>query len=292
MLTARHVGVALVIVNNNPETRELRRRRFRTAAGWYFRVSRAQRSTQWCAADPGPPQSVTVPDQRCTAPLRYALHRIRDTQASDARVPYSLFKQPISFPRRICARVCDFSFTHPESRGWAERRETFGCSAEHPWGVHITRHARRLRGALRPITRDARLSALHRGGLGSRGRASLTGICAGSVTASSSHPGRSAWRAGSLPPETSGYGATHHRTPRLAPHSGSSLEHALNERGCESYTLSSISSQEINSICIRTARAFISRNGRADRQIIAGRPSAAIRPLKGCNRHRSKDRWR
>src|SRR5262245_37499027 len=28
----------------------------------------------------------------------------------------------------------------------------------------MTRHARRLRGALRPITRDARLSALHRGG--------------------------------------------------------------------------------------------------------------------------------
>src|SRR5262249_39910874 len=45
------------------------------------------------------------------------------------------------------------------------------------------------------MTRDARLSALHRGGFGPRGRASLTGICAGSVTASSSQPGRSAWRA-------------------------------------------------------------------------------------------------
>jgi hypothetical protein len=56
----------------------------------------------------------------------------------------------------------------------AERRETFGCSAEHPVGVPsahhktrvnalMTRHARRLRGALRPMTRDARLSALHRG---------------------------------------------------------------------------------------------------------------------------------
>jgi hypothetical protein len=30
------------------------------------------------------------------------------------------------------------------------------------------------------MTRDARLSALHRGGFGLRGRASLTGICAGS----------------------------------------------------------------------------------------------------------------
>jgi hypothetical protein len=55
---------------------------------------------------------------------------------------------------------------------------------------------------------------------------------AGSVTASSSHPGRSAWRAGSLPPEARGYGAARRRTPRLAPHSGSSLEHALNEQGC------------------------------------------------------------
>jgi len=63
----------------------------------------------------------------------------------------------------VCVRGLRFRFTHPQ-RGWAERRQTFGCSAEHPLGVHVTRHARRLRGALRPITRDARLSALHRGG--------------------------------------------------------------------------------------------------------------------------------
>ena len=44
------------------------------------------------------------------------------------------------------------SLHSPRIEGWAERRETFGCSAEHPWGVHITRHARRLRGALRPMT--------------------------------------------------------------------------------------------------------------------------------------------
>src|SRR6266508_1076434 len=45
-------------------------------------MSRAQRSTseaKWCAADPGPFKSVAVPDQRCTAPLHFALHRIRDT---------------------------------------------------------------------------------------------------------------------------------------------------------------------------------------------------------------------
>src|SRR5262249_39517602 len=42
-------------------------------------VSRAQRSTKWCAADPGPPRTLAVPDQRCTASRRFALHRIRDT---------------------------------------------------------------------------------------------------------------------------------------------------------------------------------------------------------------------
>ena len=54
----------------------------------------------------------------------------------------------------------------PRIEGWAERRETFGCCAKHPLGLHMTRQARRLRGALRPMTRDARLSALHRGGFG------------------------------------------------------------------------------------------------------------------------------
>ena len=33
----------------------------------------------------------------------------------------------------------------------------------HPSGPHVTRQARRWRSALRPMTRDARLSALHRG---------------------------------------------------------------------------------------------------------------------------------
>jgi hypothetical protein len=53
----------------------------------------------------------------------------------------------------------------PQSRGGrsAERRSG-ACEA--PVGHAMTRHVRRLRGALRPITRDARLSALHRGGFG------------------------------------------------------------------------------------------------------------------------------
>ena len=39
------------------------------------------------------------------------------------------------FPRRVfCARGLPFaSLTRNE--GWAEHRETYGCCAEHPWGV-------------------------------------------------------------------------------------------------------------------------------------------------------------
>jgi hypothetical protein len=76
----------------------------------------------------------------------------------------------------------------------------------HPLGVHMTRHARRLRGALRPITRDARLSALHRGDF-SPGAALPSPSAPAAMqrrafafrirAASSSQPGRSAWRAGS-----------------------------------------------------------------------------------------------
>src|SRR6266516_566910 len=61
----------------------------------------------------------------------------------------------------------------PRTEGWAERRETFGCVRSTRGACHsasktrvnalTTRYARRLRGALRPVTRDARLSALHRG---------------------------------------------------------------------------------------------------------------------------------
>jgi hypothetical protein len=41
-----------------------------------FSVPRAQRSTQWCAADPGS-RSMWTPDQRRTVPLRFTLRRIR-----------------------------------------------------------------------------------------------------------------------------------------------------------------------------------------------------------------------
>ena len=57
-------------------------------------------------------------------------------------------KQPFSFPRRMSAPgVCDFASLTP-NEGWAERRETFGCCAKHPLGVHIARERRAPRHAL------------------------------------------------------------------------------------------------------------------------------------------------
>src|SRR5262245_63597324 len=48
----------------------------------------------------------------------------------------------------------------PTFEGWAERRQAHGCSGIR-WGPYMTRRARRLRGALRPIVRrKTRVNAL------------------------------------------------------------------------------------------------------------------------------------
>ena len=73
-----------------------------------------------------------TPFRLCGSACACALLRMRTSLAFR---PSHDVKQPISFPRRVFAPgVCNFaSLTRTE--GWAERRETFGCSAEHPWGV-------------------------------------------------------------------------------------------------------------------------------------------------------------
>ena len=65
-----------------------------------------------------------------------------------------------SFPRRVVAPgFCPRDRVHPRNEGWAERRQAhyFICR------VSETRRVRTRRGAARPMTRDARLTALHRG---------------------------------------------------------------------------------------------------------------------------------
>src|SRR5262249_43440824 len=102
-------------------------------------------------------------------------------------------KRPSSFRRVFCARVLLFGFAYPDG-GVAERRETYGCLRGIRWACTIgqARHlARRLASPYggRPPP-GARTVAI----LGAGAALPLTGIAAGSVTANSSHPGRSARR--------------------------------------------------------------------------------------------------
>ena len=186
-ISRSHARVAQLPVNNRPETGHTRPRSFSTPIGWFF---------------------TRVPDQRRTAPRRYALHCVRDTRVpSDALVPYSLFKQPISFPRRISAPGLQLCFTDPESRGGRSAEKRSGARRNTRGACHLASKTRVNALSPRHARRLARRLASHNAGrspLGAppwrfftRGRASLTGICAGSVTASSSQPGRSAWRAAS-----------------------------------------------------------------------------------------------
>ena len=146
-----------------------------------------------------------------------------------------LSKRTSSFPRRVFApRFLHRCFAHP-NRGWAERRETFGCSGTR-WGVPhasktrvnalMTPHARRL----------ARRLASHDVGRSPLG-APPWRFWAPGPRFSHRHLrriGHSELLARDFP-SLPGRAVTsrRRRTPRLAPHSGSSREHALNEQGCE-----------------------------------------------------------
>ena len=214
-------------VNNRPETGKRRRPSFRTAAGWYSRVTRLSSRPTLAKArgEPGPittggdhgsplsrgrPQMIlgfvwpkcplgsfrqNASRSRVPGAAQHEVVRCRPGTVSVCGGPGSAVRRSTSvtrctasgtragwsnpciflffcrfgifhprshdlkhthtssFPRRIFASGFATLLRSPRIEGWAERRETFGCSAEHPWGVHMTRHARRLRGALRPMTR-------------------------------------------------------------------------------------------------------------------------------------------
>src|SRR5262245_51125658 len=106
-----------------------------------------------------------------------------------------------SFPRRVSAPgVLHPCFTHPESRGGRSAEKRSGAALSTRWACHLASKTRV--NAL--MTRDARLSALHRGGfspgaaLPSPWAPAALQRRAGALrirAASSSQPGRSAWRA-------------------------------------------------------------------------------------------------
>src|SRR5262249_22307686 len=114
------------------------------------------------------------------------------------------------------------------------------------------------------MPRDARLSALHRGGLGLPGpRFRLLGrppsynggqLPCGSVQRA---PRTQVVVPGGRLPCLPRRAVTSRRrgTPRLAPPSGSSPETPLDERGWESYSIASICSQDKNAFCRQYATA-------------------------------------
>ena len=102
-------------------------------------------------------------------------------------------------------------------------------------------HSAPRRGAARPMTRDARLSALHRGDFRPGPRFHLR-HCLRIRAASSSQPGRRAWRAVSRTSRVRGYEPRpQDATPRSAFRIVSG--DAPHERGCESYTINPLRSQ-------------------------------------------------
>jgi hypothetical protein len=124
---------------------------------------------------------------------------------------------------RFCARVLLFGFAQPRE-GVAERRETYGCLRGIRWACTIGAGQAPSEAPCVPIRGTLASRRSHRGGFGRRGRASPHRHCGRIGHSELPRPGRSA-RRGPLPP-----GATvanrRRRTPRLAPSSGSSLEHA------------------------------------------------------------------
>ena len=112
------------------------------------------------------------------------------------------FKQPISFPRRVCARVCELVPTTPRGVGGA------------PTGAPVQRHrlARNNVAGRAPSGVPASLKA---GGTRASRRSTVAILGQGPRfhlrhflrirAASSSQPGRSAWRAGSPASRARGY---------------------------------------------------------------------------------------
>jgi hypothetical protein len=243
---------------------DLGRRSFPTAAGWFFAPRRCWLRWPTCRCSPLVPSPLAgegsmvrsrtrmgegFRDKTTPSPIIACGSAERPSPArgegtcNEHRACTSSHdvKQPISFPRRVLRPGFATLLRQPESRVGGAPRDVRVLGGT-PVGHAITRHARRLRGALRPMTRDARLSALHRGGFGLPGpRFRLLGrppsynggqVPCGSVQRA---PRTQVVVPGGRGPCLPGRAVTsrRRRTPRLAPHSGSSLEHALNERGWE-----------------------------------------------------------
>jgi hypothetical protein len=198
-----HVRVAPFIVNNNPKTMDRSRQSLPATAG-RFRMDQAGMLpigfvSPKCTARPRPhaeehrsahEHASRLASLRCDAsrsmtvnalahphPSRRAHARSNLPNVFGMRAPQdedehrvvhcSRFQTAHLVPATYFLRpgFCTFCFAHP-NRGVGGAPRDVRVLSGTPVGHAMTRHARRLRGALRPITRDARLSALHRGDFG------------------------------------------------------------------------------------------------------------------------------
>ena len=143
------------------------RRSFPTAAGWCFaRIKRSssrpsaaragthnQRWWLWVPATGSPRRErrgvplagTTATAGRACGPIHFSNSPSRSRGA---------FSAP---------GVLQLCFAHP-NRGVGGAPRDVRVLARHPWGLHITRQARRLRGALRPIARQAALERAYDAG--------------------------------------------------------------------------------------------------------------------------------
>jgi hypothetical protein len=161
---------------------ELRRRRFRTAAGWCFARAKPP-SSRPSAARAG------THNHRRLSWVRF--------RGDDPRLwsHFAITTASLVPAARFAPGVCNFASLTPK-RGVGGAPRNVRVLSGTPVGHAMTRHARRLARRLAP--RNAGRSPLGAPPwrFFTRGRASVSGITR-IRAASSSQPGRSAWRAGS-----------------------------------------------------------------------------------------------
>ena len=184
-------------------------------------------------------------DARTPVRTLRVLFSMRAPQDEDsiAFSPAHDLKQPISFPRRVFrARGLQLCFAHPESRGGRSAEKRSGA-CEAPVGriMCVTDARERAYDAIRQAL--ARRLASHDAGRSPLGAPPWRFWAPGAALLSPAFaPDRLqraprtqvvvlGGRGPCLPRRT--VTSRRRRTPRLAPHSGSSLEHALNEQGWE-----------------------------------------------------------
>jgi hypothetical protein len=210
-------------------------------------VSRAQRSMKRSVMMRCRPGTAAVRGGPGSAMHRFATARAASrpghATASHAFAPlFTISNSPSRSRARIAASgLCLFAALTPVE-GWAERRETLGCSAEHPF---VRAYAARQAPSEAPCVPYA--------GRTPPGAPPWRFLAPGSALPSPALPPESVQRAprsqvvvpggrGPVPPGTT-VTSRRRRTPHLAPHSGSSLEHALNEQGGEQSSIASPRSQ-------------------------------------------------